>query len=89
MKDQSSKVALRDTRYTDDKTDKDLSLQIPNYTRFHKKANVHKSNGVGVFIFNELDFKFLQYLNSNNSDIENLSIEWLLDPNKNILVEVI
>ena len=60
--------------------------KFPITLHFTKKENTHKGGGIAVFIFNELDIKFLQYLNSNNSDIENLSIEFLQDLSKNILV---
>ena len=49
--------------------------KIPHYKfpvtlHFTKKTNTHESGGIAIFTFNELDFKFLQYLNIKHSDIE-------------------
>ena len=59
-------------------------FKFPVTLHFRREADTYESGGIALFIFNELDFTFLQYLNRKNSDIEILSIELLQDLCKNI-----
>ena len=72
-----------------DDTDSNSLYELPNYISKHQIRDDRKGRGVSFYIHNSLSFRVLPNLCINSTDIESLSIEILLNDQRNTLVNVL
>ena len=83
-------IALTETWCSDDKEDKNLLWQLPNYTAIHQIRNSgQKGEGITLYVHNSLNYKIPKNKNINNNDIEYLNIEIVTKTSKNVIVSCI
>ena len=90
VKGNFSIIALTETWYSDDKSDKNSLWQLLNYTAIYQIRNSsRKRGGIALHVYNSLNYKIPKSKNINNNDIECWNIEIVSKASKNVIISCI
>ena len=90
VKGNFSIIALTETWYSDDKSDKNSLWQLLNYTAIYQIRNSSwKRGGIALHVYNSLNYKIPKSKNINNNDIECWNIEIVSKASKNVIISCI
>ena len=90
VKGNFSIIALTETWYSDDKSDKNSLWQLLNYTAIYQIRNSSRKRGrIALHVYNGLYYEIPESKNINNNDIECWNIEIVSKASKNVIISCI